>query len=704
MKTAVKLKGIIVSVSRTEGMELEHTFTFKITDNLGSDMIQKTDVISVHGFISPFLAREGMPLLLTGEYSENVLKFIKARIDYESETGTGLLCYLTSGAIPEINKHVAVCIIRHFGKDALHILDESPDRINELTDISEPAMNRIVESWKDCRCNADAVIEAMSIGLSSLTAHKAVEHFGLQASDRLSDNPYLLSYITGYGYLRADRFAKARGMREDSEERIQAAMWYCLNGATSEGHTFLPVNELARRVSMLTGIASDLVSKNTPPHEVIITDNKNAYASDLYEAERSVARLIRKMAYKRTNWSISGKEISKILDDGPSISSEQRDAVIEILTGPCLSAILGPPGTGKTTLIKTLMSVIKDMKLQCVLTAPTGKAANRITEQTGHSAMTIHRLLGRKDTGSDHLDCLIVDEASFIDIILMRRILEYLPSGAALVLVGDTDQLPSVGPGNVLKEISEKGLCNIVKLNFIYRQGARSQIVRLAHAINEGVVPWDVFGNGECQFIEEQDAGKARMRVLEIITGKNEYKPHDIQVLTPMKRGVIGSLQFNNDLKIKMRKYNLDLLKSKGFSTKGYCDDIYLQPGDRVIQRTNNYRKCVFNGEIGYVVGFDESGMLMVDFDRAGNIRYRVHELYQLDYAYALTVHKAQGSEYPCVVMPVHTTHYMMLFRSLLYTAVTRARERVILIGTMKAITIAAKNNRPELRYADLST
>jgi exodeoxyribonuclease V alpha subunit len=721
----IVLKGTVMSATRkTEGESLHHVVRFSVTDNQGAAGIHNGDIIYARGNISPVFVREGVQLRLTGECVESAsgrhLKIMKAAIEVDAQNAKSLVQYLSIGVIADINRITAERIVKHFGTNTLRALDAAPARIAEAAGVAGSAKRRIESSWKQHREKADSVIEAMSLGLSASTARRVVEHFGAAAADRLFANPYLLSFVQGYGYLRADHFSRVRGVGEDSDERIRAAAWYCLNGATMEGHSYLPIDELAKRVEKLTKVSGEMIRKVSLPEEVV-TDGDKAYIHQLYEAERYVAQRIRTMSYEPPCWSMTTGQIRQILNSDRTLSSEQRLALEGVLTGPRLVAIMGLPGTGKTTLIRTLISVMNTKGLRILLSAPTGKAANRITEQTGHSAATIHRLLGygrngvaQRNEGSPlQTDCLVIDEASMLDINLMAQTLRALPEDAGLILVGDNNQLPSVGPGCVLREIRDKGLCNIVVLNQIHRQSERSMIVRLAHAIHGGTIPYDIFGGKDCVFIAEEDPLKIKDKVIELVVGNKDYPPDQIQVLAPMKRGMIGTGQLNIELKAKLRGFGLELVRSKGFAVgqpqaNGESSQQLYDIGDRVIQKTNNYHKSVYNGEIGYVVQLypaadGSGGTLTVLFDGGRTVEYEEHETFQLDLAYSLTVHRGQGSEYPCVIIPLHTSHYILLYRSLLYTAVTRARETVVIVGSQRAIAMAARNNKQDVRYANLS-
>jgi exodeoxyribonuclease V alpha subunit len=664
--------------------------------------------------MSPVLARPGMPLCLTAERNGNgSWLFLKATVDL-SAGGNAVLFYLATGAIAHLTAHAAMRIVKHFGRNSLQVLDEHPEKIAEVPGVGASAKTRVEQNWQKDREQSHAVISTMSIGLSLFSAQRAVEHFGSSAADRLLEDPYQLTYVHGYGFKKADLFARARGIRPDSKARIQAASWYCLNAAGSEGHTYLPLYELTGRVARETGLTPEAVRSVSLPDKVVLTPGGKVYTQELYQAERYVSRCIQQMSYEHSFPFLSRSDIERILNSKAELARDQRQALFNVLTGPRLSVITGMPGTGKTTLIRTLIDVLREAGVRCALAAPTGKAASRIASQTGQNASTIHRLLGLSASGTSTRNkehpidagCIVIDEFSMVNLLLMQNILEAVPPKTVLVLVGDDQQLAAIGAGAILREMKEKNLCNITTLSSIHRQDSRSSIVVLAHAIQHGRVPENVFGKKGCYFVQEGDLGKLRMKVIELAIDDRDYPVDQIQVLTPMRKSLIGTDQLNRDLREKIRPYNIERLRALGYdSTPSDTDDHEFDAGDRVIQRTNNYRKSVYNGEIGYVVRRESSqygDRIVILFDDGREVGYSEREWGQLQLAYACTVHAYQGSEIPCCIIPLHATNRIMLSRSLLYTAVTRAREKVILAGSANALALAVKNNRPDRRYTNL--
>lgn len=721
--TPITLNGYIEALSRgPQESPLCYAFSFRAIEDHAAG-IRKNDALEVCGIMSPALAHSGMPLSVTGNYIKNSAG---NRLDYQkamirlTPNNDSVTRYLSVGVVAGINRQSSGKIVKHFGRQTLQILDANPEKIKEVPGITEVTHQQVISLWKQHRKDAQAVIEAMSIGLSLVTARRAVEHFGATAADQLLANPYLLSYVHGYGFIKSDLFARLHGVAPDSDNRIQAAFWYCLNEASHEGHTYLPFYELVSRVSKETKIPVERIRGVSLPEEIVITPGRMVYTRQLYDAERYVARHIRIMSYQKSFPSLSPDTMQRMLETNGELSADQRQALFNVLTGPRLSVIMGLPGTGKTTLIKALLSILSSAGLQSILTAPTGKAAARITEQTGHSATTIHRALGLSRNGSVlhnetnplKTDCLVIDEGSMVDVLLMEQVLRSLSNNTVLILVGDDNQLPSVGPGSVFREIKEKGLCNIVTLTEIHRQSRQSLIIKLAHSIHGGRFPDEIFREDkECLFFSEDDAQKIKGKVIDLTINNKLYPPEQIQVLSPMRKGPIGTMQLNMELKARLRPHNLALIRSMGYGKTAPNNDKltpFYDLGDRVIQKYNNHKKHIFNGEIGYVVRRavseeTEGERITVLFDDGRQVSYEPYETQQLELAYALTVHKGQGSEYPCVIVPVHTSHYIMLFRSLLYTAVTRAKKTLVIVGSSKASAMAVSNNRPDTRYANLS-
>ena len=720
----IVLDGTVMTSTRSTSHDaIASAMKFRADEDNANAGIRKGDTISVRGCMSPDLVKTGMPLRLSALlFDDKTIAYLKAQIRLVPGNEAAVTGYLATGAVARLTRAAADRIVVCFGPRALEILDGNPAKIMEVKGVGEAVRKRVVECWAQDRKTAKPVIETMSIGLSLATAKSAVEHFGPSAADRLLANPYLLSSLHGYGYAKSDQFARMRGVEDDSDERIRAAFLYCLNSAAYEGHSYLPVRELLDRVSKETSMPPERIKETSFPDSIVVTPGNKAYTAELYEAERYVGRCIERMTYENSFSSLTRENITAIIDATPELSEDQRQALFKVLTGPRISVITGMPGTGKTTLIRTLLQVLSAAGIKCVLAAPTGKAAARITEQTGQEAFTIHRLLGYSRDGSPRCgeghqvkaDCIVIDEFSMVDLMLMRQILQSIGNSTVLILVGDDNQLPSIGPGALLREIKEHCLCNIATLTDVHRQDSRSAIVGMAHAIHDGRVPEDIFGRQGCRFIQEDDPGKIRSTVVDLAAGGSGYPPDSVQVITPMRRTMVGSNQLNMALRVKMRKHNIQVIRSMGYST----DTADAPPvgingqsfalGDRVIQRTNNYRKSVFNGEIGYVVscGQEEDaagGKITVLLDDGREVTYGAQETAQLELAYACTIHKAQGSEFPCCIIPVHTSNYIMLYRGLIYTAVTRAREMVILVGSRKALFIAIKKSEQEIRYANLS-
>jgi len=654
------------------------------------DDIQKGKVITAIGTCFSEVLKDSIPLRVTGTWEKskygNQLRLISVTpVIPTSEEG--ILRYLSSGIVKGVGATTAKRFVECFGKDTLKVLDENPERIKEVKGIGEITAKKIYSSWKQQRDTSELLSTICSLGLSVTYAKKALNHYGIDAAKMIKDNPYVLTELKGIGFFKADDIARKNGIDIDHPERIKAAILYIIeNAAYHEGHCYLPEKDLIERAVKILGIKSEVVLDRlqcSDMSEKLIIENDRMYLKSLYDAELYVSERFLELGYSKSCIFHSSNENSYLTD-------EQRHAVMAALQKK-LTCITGLPGTGKTTSIKEILSILENYGYRYCLAAPTGKAAKRMTEQTGREAKTIHRLLEFKKDGtfsrnkSNPLDAeyVIIDEASMIDIQLMASLLKAVQGRTSLILIGDYNQLPPVGPGNLFRDIVDRGLCYISRLVKIHRQAEGSTIIRAAHIINEGK-RLNLSNTEDFIFRKVTSPEDIKKEILREVSD-NQY----IQVLSPMKKGTIGTIELNKSI------------RELFFSLAG-DSVIPFNVGDRVIQKYNNYEKGVFNGEIGFVTEIDiEDRIISVAFDNR-EIYYEDFEFDELDFAYALTVHKSQGSEYDCVVIPVSTAHYVMLFRNLLYTAVTRARGKVILIGTDAAVNIAIRNNKPVNRYTSL--
>ncbi|MDY9921553.1 MAG: ATP-dependent RecD-like DNA helicase [Synergistota bacterium] len=643
----------------------------------------------------------------------------------------GIEKYLGSGLIKGIGPSIAEKIVSLFGADAFKILDTKPEKLLEIEGIGEKKAAAIHEAWLEQREMRGVMLFLQSYGIGTGYALRVFRHYGSASVQVLQENPYRLAVdIFGIGFMTADKIAYSMGFSKESPLRIRAGVLHVINELTRDGHVFVPIEELTASAAEILSVSPELVEKGIEDgrlnQELIIEwytdiegkDDCAVYLPPFHYAEVHSAKNLCRILSSPFNGQYASPDvvIPWVQQElGINFAGQQTEALKTALSSQVM-VITGGPGTGKTTLIKAIIKIRSARGFRIMLAAPTGRAAKRMTEATGHEAKTIHRMLeytGSSMSGGDFmknetntLDCdlLVVDEASMIDQILFHHLLKAIPKDASVVFVGDVDQLPSVGPGNVLKDIIDSGVCPVVHLKEIFRQGEESLIVVNAHRINSGEMPcFDDKGNGNSScdfyFIEQNDPDKALEIIKELVTlripQKFGFDPvKDIQVLTPMHRGSVGTTRLNSELREVLNIQHGSKVQRMGR---------IIQEGDKVMQIRNNYEKDVYNGDIGTVLRIDgEESKLTVEMD-SGRVSYDFSELDELIHAYAVSIHKSQGSEYPAVVIPIMTQHYMMLQRNLLYTGITRGKKLVVLVGTKKAVAIAVKNDKTRKRYTRLA-
>ena len=561
-------------------------------------------------------------------------------------------------------------------------------------------------------------------GVSAAYSAKIYKQYGSQSIEIVRENPYRLAHdIYGIGFITADKIAQNLGIDRNSLIRAKAGLIYVLNQLTEEGHVYYPENQLIHKAKEILDVDEEIIilaiKKLSKEKELFLEDLdpdgnlRAAFLAPFYAAETGMAQ--RLMNLKESPSNIRPIHPEKAIEWvqqklNIELAQRQEEAVLLAATSKVL-IITGGPGTGKTTIITAILRIFQQLKLRILLAAPTGRAAKRMNEATGWEAKTIHRLLeysphkgGFKKDQDDPLeaDVVIIDETSMVDTLLMYHLLEAIPSHAHLILVGDVDQLPSVGPGNVLKDIIKSGKFTVVRLTEIFRQTQESMIVVNAHKINQGQLP--VFKEMErpektdFQFIQEEDPEKILQNILDLCSERipRDFRFHplrEIQVLAPMHKGIIGVANLNIELQKRLNPGQSGI-------TRGTWN---FKLGDKVMQIVNNYDKDVFNGDIGWISKIDpEEREVVIDFD-GRLVPYDYSDLDEVVLAYAVSVHKSQGSEYPVVILPVVTQHYLLLQRNLIYTGITRAKKLVIMIGTKKALAIAIRNNKPQRRYTLLS-
>ena len=633
-------------------------------------------------------------------------------------TVNGIKKYLGSGLIKGIGQIMAERIVRVFGLDTLDVIDKEPSRLAEVDGIGEKRISMITRTWQAQKEIRDVMVFLQGNGISAAYAAKIYKQYGNRSIELVRENPYRLATdIKGIGFLTADKIAKNIGIEKNSPIRAKAAILYMLSELSDDGHVYFPYNELIKKTekkleideNTLTAAISSLLKENRIYIEE--TEDRAVYLVPFYVAEKGIALHLKRI--KESSSSIRPINSQKALEWveerlGITLAERQREAVL-LSTNSKVLIITGGPGTGKTTIIRAILKIFGMLKVNIILCAPTGRAAKRMSEATGFPAKTIHRLLeyspkegGFKKNEENPLsaDLIIVDESSMIDTLLMYHMLKAVPSHAHLILVGDINQLPSVGAGNVLRDIISSNVFPVVTLNEIFRQAKKSMIVINAHRVNSGRFPLikkpDEEKLTDFYFIYEEDPEKILNKIIRLckerIPRRFGYNIPDIQVITPMNRGIVGTSNLNAELQREMNQNNLGLT---------YGSRIY-KLGDKVMQVSNNYEKEVFNGDIGWVSNVSqEDGELEVEYD-GRKVVYERSELDEITLAYAVSVHKSQGSEYPVVIVPVVTQHYILLQRNLIYTAITRAKRLAILIGTKKALAIGIKNNKVEKRYTYL--
>lgn len=611
----------------------------------------------------------------------------------------GIEKYLGSGLVKGVGPKFAQRIVSRFGLDTIQIIEDEVNRLYEVDGIGPKRVAKIHESWEKQKEIKNVMLFLQGYGVSTAFAAKIFKQYGKESIETVKGNPYRLADdIWGIGFKTADTIAEKMGYEKEDPRRCRSGILYTLSELSDEGHVYGIREQLVSTAETLleagreaiSSVLDDMVSNGD-----LKTEGEAIYLPPFYYAECGTAGKIRRLLESPGPLVSTDIDISRIeAESGIHYDDVQIDAIRRASESKVM-VLTGGPGTGKTTTTQGIIAAFKSMGLSVVLAAPTGRAAKRMTEATGLEAKTIHRLLEckppegyqRNDENPIEGDALIVDESSMIDIVLMNALLKAMPPEMRLVLVGDIDQLPSVGAGNVLRDIIDSGAVPVVRLTRIFRQAQSSRIVMNAHRINSGKAPDISNGkNTDFFFIEQEEPESAATLIVDLVKTRlpKAYgvRTSSVQVLTPMQKGVIGATNLNIALQDALNPTDVCLHRS------GYT----FRQGDRVMQVKNNYDKIVFNGDIGFVSSINlEDRTLTVRFD-GRDIEYDHTELDELTLAYATTIHKSQGSEYPIVVIPVMMTHFVMLQRNLIYTGVTRAKKICILVGTKKALMYAVKH------------
>ncbi len=632
----------------------------------------------------------------------------------------GIEKYLASGMVKGIGPHFAKALVKAFGAEVFSVIDNEPLRLLGLAGIGRKRMELVTDAWAEQKAIREIMVFLQSHGVGTARAVRIYKTYGDEAILKVTENPYRLALdIHGIGFKSADAIAERLGIERASLVRASAGVRHALQEICGDGHCAWPWDALTDAAAELleipvpiieAAIQAEIAEENLVRDDI---DGKHClFLAPLIRAEIGAAASITRLLRGSLPWETVATE--KVLPwvekkTGLTLSASQRCA-IQLALSTKVVVITGGPGVGKTTLVNSILTILREKNVRITLCAPTGRAAKRLSESTGLEARTVHRLLefdpqtfGFKRSKDNPLetDLLVVDESSMVDIVLANRLLAAVPDHAALIIVGDVDQLPSVGPGAVLADIIESGVVPTIRLTEIFRQAAASQIIVNAHRINRGELPLRYEGTELTDFysILAETPEEIHHKLMQVVTERipKRFGLHpvsEIQVLTPMNRGGLGVRSLNVELQQRLNPAGEPRVTRFGTT---------FAPGDKVIQTENNYTREVFNGDIGCIteVNLDE-GFLRVDFD-GRNVEYEFGELDELSLAYATSIHKSQGSEYPAVVIPLAMQHYMLLERNLLYTAVTRGKKLVVIIGQAKALAMAVKNRRSTKRMTKLS-
>ena len=676
------------------------------------------DLVTVVGSLPGI--QPGEQLSLEGRWLDHPKYGLQFQITrYTSQvpaTANAIKRYLSSNLVKGIGPVMAGRLVDMFGDETLQIIEESPERLSEVPGIGPKRVQGIQTAWDQQREVREVMLFLQGHGVSSAYATRIYKTYGQESVGIVKVNPYRLAQdIRGIGFLTADRIAQEIGIPRDSPFRAQAALEHTLMELADEGHVFSPKDELIAAGVERVELSEEILVKAIETLQAtgrVFVEGQSVYLRGLYQAERGIAVSLKALMSQpadRRRFD-ADKAVEWAQERFRMKFSEAQVESVKMAVSEKVSIMTGGPGTGKTTILRAVLAILEQLKLKVVLAAPTGRAAKRMSEATNREAKTLHRLLdfrpgdGKFRHDQDNplkADAVIVDETSMMDTSLAYHLLKAVPRHASLLLVGDVDQLPSVGPGNVLRDILDSGSVPSIKLDEIFRQGERSQIVEQAHRINQGNMPrWPRNLNVLSDFyvVTTEDPDRAAEIIVELcatrIPRRFGFDPmNDIQVLCPMNRGSVGSSALNGRLQ--------EALNPSGPAVTRF-GRTYRQ-GDRVLQTVNDYEKRVFNGDLGRVTRLDlNAGSLTVAYDE-DEVDYDFNELDELLPAYAISVHRSQGSEYPCVVIPVMTQHYLMLQRNLIYTAVTRGRKLAVLVGSPKAIAIAVKNQKSTKRHTALA-
>ena len=623
----------------------------------------------------------------------------------------GIQKYLESGLIKGIGPAYAERIIKHFGINTLKVIDANPGRLAEVEGIGPKRLEMIESCWQQQKAIREVMIFLQSYGVTPAYAQKIYKEYGDQSVEKVKQDPFALARdIGGIGFKIADQIAQKIGIPLSSATRVKAGIEHMLWELSNEGHTCYPEKELAIQTAEMLQLSEELVLQNiqsSVEEGALIRERGLIWNKPFYHAETGISKELQRL--KQGLCNLRSVQVEKALDWVEEklkikFAPEQKTA-ISLSIQDKIHIITGGPGTGKSTITRAILRISEKLTDQILMGAPTGRAAKRMTEITGKKASTIHSLLemdfqngGFKRNRENPFKCdiLIIDEASMIDTLLFYHLLKAIPTSARVILIGDIDQLPSVGAGNVLKDLISSETLGVTRLTQIYRQAAHSKIVTNAHLINRGEFP-EMMGGSDFKFIELESQEEILEKIVELISTKvpEHYRMNrfnDIQVLAPMKRGMIGTENLNVVLQRVLNPSQTPL------SRMGRTFHI----GDKVMQIRNDYEKLIFNGDVGRIIAIDLSSQILTVGFEDKRVDYSFSEIDDLVLAYAVSIHKYQGSECPCVIIPIHMSHFKMLHRNLLYTGITRGKKLVILLGTKQAVGMAVRNDEVKNRYTGL--
>jgi exodeoxyribonuclease V alpha subunit len=679
------------------------------------------DAVTVVGYAATIAAGEW--ITASGEWVNDRThgQQFKARFLRTSppSSADGIEKYLSSGMIRGVGPVYAKKLVRAFGEKVFDVIEATPDRLREVEGIGPVRAASILAAWAEQKAVREIMVFLHSHGVGTARAVRIFKTYGADAIQVMTENPYRLARdIRGIGFKTADAIAMKLGIEKTAMVRVRAGISFALTEAMDEGHCGLPTEELIPLAEKLLEVPQDLIRTALDlelQESTVVADQVGdtpcVFLAGLHRAERTIAERLTRLSNGALPWPrIDPDKAMPWVEKRIGLAlAESQVAAIRLALISKVLVMTGGPGVGKTTIVKAILRILSAKGMTLLLCAPTGRAAKRMTEATGFEAKTIHRLLevdpkggGFKRDDDNPLDCdlLVVDETSMVDVMLMQALMKAVPDKAALLIVGDIDQLPSVGPGQVLADVISSGAVPVVRLTEVFRQAAESRIITSAHRINRGSIP-DLSPPGtesDFYFVQADGPEAAVARVIELVKTRIPRRfgldpIRDIQVLCPMNRGGVGARSLNIELQAALNPAGERKVERFGWT---------FAPGDKVMQIENDYDKEVYNGDIGYIDDVDpNAGEIVTSFD-GRSVTYGFGELDMLVPAYAATIHKSQGSEYPAVIIPVLTQHYAMLQRNLLYTGVTRGKRLVVLVGQKKAVAIAVRNISGRRRWSKL--